>query len=251
MSDDTTAIVENASTENADANSTSEDALPPTESSITVSNDGEPESDEGQEKALPVKVGRPLLRKLENTISQGYRNFWAVGEALLEIREQNLYAPRYSGKDYGSFVDYLRDRWGYTSRGYQLLEATQVRRTMIEIGIRNPDSICVSERQYREQSGILKLADSEKMEKLKEYVAENRKSLSVEGLRETVQQLLPPPPARRAAKAANSARSLEKKLEKLKHKFETSLASFKEMYPDHEAEILAWQKELANSWMNS
>ena len=155
MSDNTFASVENtAVAEGSDATSSTDDSTSSTEASVSSSADVGPTSDddgqEGQERALPVKIGRPLLRRLETTISQGYREFWCVGEALLEIREQRLFDQRYSGKEYGSFVDYLKDRWGYTSRGYQLLEATQVRKTMIEIGIKNPDQLCVSERQYRD-----------------------------------------------------------------------------------------------------
>ena len=46
------------------------------------------------------------LHKLEKTIEEGLRTFTAVGRALLEIRDDQLYRP-----DYGTFEDYCREKW--------------------------------------------------------------------------------------------------------------------------------------------
>lgn len=52
-----------------------------------------------------------LLRSCEETISDGLGKFYAVGKALLTIRDERLYRAKYS-----SFEEYSRERWGMRRR---------------------------------------------------------------------------------------------------------------------------------------
>lgn len=51
------------------------------------------------------------LTELESTIERGLQTFYEVGSALLEIRDTKLYR-----QDYGTFDEYCRDRWSFSSR---------------------------------------------------------------------------------------------------------------------------------------
>ncbi len=213
--------------------------------SATATPEKQSNASEKQQGTLPVKKGRPLLNRLEGIIEKGYREFWQVGEALWEIREKQLYVERYSGSDYASFSDYLQGRWGYRSRGYQLMEASQIRRLMIDgLGIKNPDAICPSERQYRENAGLLRLATAGRLEELKDSLPE-RKSLTVDVLAEKVQEMLPSPKSKSKPSSAPSVKSLGRKLQKLKMKFEKELAKLRSLYPDRGEEIGEWLKTIA------
>jgi len=199
--------------------------------------------DDESTKFLSVKKGKQLLHQLESAISKGIKDFWTVGESLARIRDEGLFRLRYSGEDYRSFGDYLEDRWGY-SRGYQLIKAAKVRRTMIDIGIKNPDSVCSSERQYRECDGLLKVAaEPEKLSQLKESIKAERK-LTNEIFGREIRKLLPLP--KENVPRSVSEKSLEKRLAKLKTKFENELDAIKARHPAHLDVIAAWVKSLAS-----
>jgi hypothetical protein len=61
---------------------------------------------------------RADLKRLERTIEQGLRTFREVGAALLTIRDQRLYEPKYA-----SFDEYCRQRWQFSLRRAQQLIA--------------------------------------------------------------------------------------------------------------------------------
>lgn len=59
------------------------------------------------------------LAELETVIERGMQTFVDVGRALLEIRDSRLYR-----RDYGTFEDYTRERWGMERRhAYRLIDA--------------------------------------------------------------------------------------------------------------------------------
>ena len=61
------------------------------------------------------------LAQCEDVIARGLRTFVDVGEALLTIRDRGLY------RDYGTFEQYCRDRWGFVaSRARQLIAAARI-----------------------------------------------------------------------------------------------------------------------------
>lgn len=63
-----------------------------------------------------------MLVKQEAIIAQGLTTFYAVGSALLTIRDQRLYR-----QDHGTFEDYCAARWNIARRtAYQLMEAAVI-----------------------------------------------------------------------------------------------------------------------------
>jgi hypothetical protein len=221
------------------------EAQQPVETLVPASEEP-PDAIAKREGSLPVKKGRPLLHKLEAVIEKGYKEFWNVGEALLSIKEQNLYTKRYSGEDYETFSDYLEGRWGYRSRGYQVMQAAKVRRLMIDgLGIKDPDSICPSERQYRERAGLLRIAEAGKLEELKD-VLPDKKSLTIEVLDEKTQEVLPLHPSRKNAKETpeRQKRTLAKKLAGVKKSFVKKVVRIRIDYPDFKAVVDEWLKGL-------
>jgi hypothetical protein len=79
--------------------------------------------------APAVEVSGPLspaevqtLQHYEEVIAQGIKTFVQVGQALLAIRDQRLYRQQY-----GTFEEYLRQRWDLgQSRAYPLMDAAGV-----------------------------------------------------------------------------------------------------------------------------
>src|SRR5438876_12047463 len=66
------------------------------------------------------------LAKLENMMVLGMERFLAVGEALLEIKENRLYR-----ENYRSFRAYCEGRWNMSvRRGYQLVDVGEVVRSI-------------------------------------------------------------------------------------------------------------------------
>jgi hypothetical protein len=62
------------------------------------------------------------LAYYEQIIAEGLRTFIAVGQALLAIRDQQLYRPSYP-----TFEFYVHERWQMSRpRAYQLMDAAQV-----------------------------------------------------------------------------------------------------------------------------
>jgi hypothetical protein len=60
------------------------------------------------------------LEHYERIIAQGFKTFVEVGQALVAIRDQRLYR-----QDYGTFEDYLRQRWDLSRPyAYQLIDAS-------------------------------------------------------------------------------------------------------------------------------
>ena len=144
--------------------------------------------------ALPVKKDKGLnkehfqqaLADLEAKIEENAKGFWITGEALLEIRERKLYA--HSEPPYESFKDYAQGRWGYISRAYQLAAATEIRQTLIECGLQNPDRF--SEREYRlDFKAIKMLMKTDRDEKVKKLL--EGKELSLDELKDGLAKLLP------------------------------------------------------------
>ena len=71
---------------------------------------------------LTDKTGDKKLVELEEIIDEGLRTFNAVGSALLQIRDGELYHPQYS-----SFEEYCRERWDMEhSHAYRLMDSAKV-----------------------------------------------------------------------------------------------------------------------------
>ncbi len=69
---------------------------------------------------------RDALAECETVIERGLETFYAIGRSLLTIRDRRLYREQY-----GTFEDYLRDRWGI-DRTYanRLIQSAKVVETL-------------------------------------------------------------------------------------------------------------------------
>lgn len=76
------------------------------------------------------------LREHEQTIEQGLKTFVDVGNALLAIREEQLYRV-----EYGTFDAYCQERWGFVSRqAERLILASRTVQNLRPIGRKLPTS---------------------------------------------------------------------------------------------------------------
>jgi hypothetical protein len=81
------------------------------------------------------------LSELEKVVEANIKGYYEAGVALLAIRDERLYR-----KDYDSFDDYCRDRWGMArAHAYRLIEAAQIVGDVSPIG-----DIPANEAQARE-----------------------------------------------------------------------------------------------------
>ncbi len=86
------------------------------------------------------------LDRCENIITRGMKTFIEVGNALSEIREDRLYRA-----SHGTFDEYCRDRWGWTSsRARQIIGAAETVTNVTAIGGTAPGT----ESQARELAGL-------------------------------------------------------------------------------------------------
>lgn len=82
--------------------------------------------------------------QLEAVVDRGLETFVEVGQALVQLREWNLYRSTH-----GTFSTYVKDRFGLgTARAYRIIEAAKIADAVSPMGdIRN-------ERQARELTGL-------------------------------------------------------------------------------------------------
>ncbi len=75
-----------------------------------------------EDESAISSVEAAALADQEAIITQGLKTFYAVGTALLTIRDQRLYR-----EDHSTFEDYCQERWGMTRRhANRLIEASEV-----------------------------------------------------------------------------------------------------------------------------
>jgi hypothetical protein len=118
------------------------------------------------------------LHELEGVIERGLSSFVEVGQALMEIRDGELY--REAG--FGGFVEYLEAKpWGIgRSRAYQMIDAATVS-TVVE----------TNERQARELVPLLRKATPEVVRQVyAEVVQETANRPTAPAIREKVQEVL-------------------------------------------------------------
>jgi hypothetical protein len=90
---------------------------------------------QASERSLSFEESRDLAR-LEGYIERGWGIFLQVGRALIEIRDRKLYRAKHR-----TFAGYLEVRWGISRpRGYQLIEAAEIAKQLVEAGESPPDN---------------------------------------------------------------------------------------------------------------
>ena len=71
----------------------------------------------------PAKTPKERLEELEATIHQGMESFMAVGLALCEIHEKELWRER----NYSSFEDYVKGEFNVSkAHGYRLMNHAKI-----------------------------------------------------------------------------------------------------------------------------
>lgn len=96
--------------------------------------------------AVMTLVEAERLDRCENIITRGLKTFIEFGNALSEIRDKQLYRA-----SHGTFEQYCRERWGWTSsRARQLIGAAETVTNVTAIGGNAPET----ESQARELAGL-------------------------------------------------------------------------------------------------
>jgi len=94
----------------------------------------------------PELTERLRLEALERVIERGMKTFVAVGQALMEIRDDRLYQATHP-----SFEDYCRERWGFRrAHAHRLIQSAKVLQALSPMG-----DTPASERQARELTPLL------------------------------------------------------------------------------------------------
>jgi len=71
------------------------------------------------------------LERLEGLIHKNLQAFYAVGRALMDIRDKELYLIK-NGGEYQTFEAYCKGIWDFSrSRAYQLMESVEVRDNLL------------------------------------------------------------------------------------------------------------------------
>lgn len=84
----------------------------------------------------------------EQVIEHGFKTFYEVGTALMEVRDSRLYRATFE-----SFGDYCRERWGMGGRrAYQMIEAARVVTGLADVNNCSPGP--ATESQARELVGL-------------------------------------------------------------------------------------------------
>lgn len=92
---------------------------------------------------------RLSLKRHEETLEKGFKSFWEVGRALVEIRDRKLYKEKHL-----TFAFYLRDRWNLgKSHAYRYISAAKMLATLSPIG-ETPKLLPESESQIRSLSKL-------------------------------------------------------------------------------------------------
>ncbi len=96
-------------------------------------------------------IEQRMLEHHETIINQGKNAVWEVGRSLLTIQRLRLYR-----KDYASFNEYCRNRWGFgRQRGYELVNAAVVSEQLQSVGVQIDN---LNERQLR---SVTRLKDAD------------------------------------------------------------------------------------------
>lgn len=121
---------------------------------------------------------RGMLDRCEATIARGLEE---VGEALMEIKERNLY------KAYGTFEDYCRERWQMSARhADRKIDAAKVATAIGPIGPK-PTSEAVA----RELRPVMRAHSTEKVEEVwAEVVEEHGPTPTADAVRSVVERKL-------------------------------------------------------------
>lgn len=105
---------------------------------------------------------------LEQTVSDGLRDFQRTGQALAEIRENHFYRETHA-----DFESYLRDRWGFNLRqADRIMDAAVVARQLEPLGIAPQHE--AQARSFKPAVKILDVLEPEQQRLVSRLVAERQ-----------------------------------------------------------------------------
>ncbi len=183
----------------------------------------------------------------EGVIRSHEADFWKVGEALINIRVNELWREEHSGKPYTSWEDYVEKAWGYVSRAKRLMEAAKLHSKLSEAGMSDDEfrRIASNEAQAKKLSRVASLS-KEQTKKFVESVAEKGEDADFDDAAETLNKIKPPkvkpPPDKLPPKERKKA--MLAALDRAKAAFESRVEAIFDDYGDPEA-VDDWLRKFA------
>jgi hypothetical protein len=184
----------------------------------------------------------------EGIIRDHEADFWKVGEALINIRVNELWREEHSGKPYTSWEDYVEKAWGYVSRAKRLMQAAKLHTKLAEAGMSDDEfrRIASHEAQAKKLSRVASLS-KEETKKFVESVAEKGDDADFDDAAETLNEIKPPkikpPPAELQPKERRKA--MNQALDRAKTAFNTKIEAIFEEFGDPEA-VDDWLRKFAD-----
>ena len=133
------------------------------------------------------------FRHWEGIIRSHEADFWKVGEALINIRVNELWREEHSGKQYTSWEDYIEKAWGYVSRAKQLMKTAKLHTKLAEAGMSDDEfrRIAPNEAQAKKLSRAVSLS-KEQTKKFVESMAGKGDDSDFAAAAETLNEIKPP-----------------------------------------------------------
>lgn len=187
------------------------------------------------------------LRRWEDVIHKHEADFWKVGEALINIRVNELWREEFSGKPYESWDDYLEKAWGYVSKAKQFMRAAKLHDTLADAGMSDEEfrRIVPNETQVRKLSRANSL-NKEQAKKFVEAIAKEGEKADIGVAAKTLNEIKPPKEKPSPAKLppAERKKSLVTALDKVKVAFQSKIDSVFDEFDDPET-VDAWLRKFA------
>ncbi len=170
-----------------------------------------------------------------------------VGEALINIKANELWREEHSGKPYQTWEDYIEKAWGYISRAKRLMQAAKLHSKLSEAGMSDDDfrRIISHEAHADKLSRATSLSD-EDAKVFVEKVTKKRDSADFESAKEALETVKPakkkPEPLEIPAKERKKL--LVQALDKAKDSFESKIEAIFDEFGDPDA-VDTWLKKFA------
>ncbi len=202
-----------------------------------------------ENKIKKISEGADRFQRWESVIRSHETDFWKVGEALINIKVNELWREEYSGKPYKSWEDYIEKAWGYISRAKRLMQAAKLHEKLSEAGMSDETfrRIVKHEAQADKLSKVASLSKNE-MEKFVEAVEEKAEDADFESASEAFKEIKPPKFKSSPEKLTPEERKklLIKALDKAGKNFDSKIEAIFDEFADPET-VDSWLKNFAES----
>jgi len=199
--------------------------------------------------ATTAKGEAESLRHWEGIIESHQADFWKVGEALINIRVNELWREELSGKPYKTWEDYIEKAWGYVTKAKQYMRAAKLHDTLAEAGMSDEDfkRIVPNETQVRKLSRANSLS-KEQAKKFVATIAEEGEKADISVAAKTLDEIKPPKVKTPPAKLSPDARKklLVAALEKVKASFNAKIDDIVDEF-DEPGAVDTWLRKFAEA----